>query len=374
MQQDRAKILIADDSPSMRSMYRNILKEDKYELFIKEDGREAVDSFSDIDPDLILLDVEMPVLNGINACEEIRKKMGANFTPIFIVTSRNDKNTISEIFKAGASDYLNKPFHIVELIARINTHVRIKRMHMEQKKTEKVLLESNKNLEQKIKDRTRTIEKTQEGLLTGLAKLAESRDPTTGAHIERTRAICMALSIAASMDERFSEQITSDFIENIYKSAPLHDIGKVGIPDYILNKPGKLTEEEYEQMKEHPIIGGKAIEEVEKLLEEDSFLETARNVAYYHHEKYGGGGYPAKKTGKKIPLEARIMAVADIYDAAVSKRPYKPSYSHKKALSILEKEKGECLDPNLVEIFLKIEKEIEEIGEKREGGDGLENA
>lgn len=361
MESPPIKLLIAEDSRMMRTRYRQVFSESRYELFLKENGLEALDSVTDVNPDIILLDVEMPVLDGISACKKIREKLGPHFIPVFVVTSLKDEETISRIFEAGANDYLSKPFHSDEMIARVKAHVEIKRMYSKQKELEKSLTETNKNLDQKVKERTRTIEKTQESLLVGLAKLTEFRDTDTGAHIERTRALCMALAIAASMDDRFSEVITSDFIGNIYKSAPLHDIGKVGIPDHVLNKNGKLTKEEFESMKEHSVIGGKTIEEAEKFLQGDSFLETAKNIAYYHHEKFSGGGYPQGKRGKEIPLEARIMAIADVFDALVSKRVYKPPLSNEEALSIIKKEAGDQLDPDLVEIFLTLEEEIKEI-------------
>ena len=367
MKNDRIKVLIADDSRVVRTMYRHVFPEERYDLILKENGKEVLDCFHEFSPDIILLDVEMPVMDGITACGEILKKLGGAFIPIFMVTSLKDKETISKIFQTGAHDYLNKPFHEEEIIARVETHVRIKRMIARQKKLEEALMEANRCLDQKVKERTRTIEETQEALLIGMAKLAEFRDPDTGAHIERTRALCMALAIAASMDERFVDQISSDFIGNLYKSAPLHDIGKVGVPDHILGKPGKLSDEEFQRMKEHSRTGGAAVAEAEKSLSGASFLETAKNVALYHHERYDGKGYPFGFSGEDIPLEARIMAIADIYDALVSRRIYKPPLSHQEALSIIQGEAGKHLDPRLVEIFSRIEKEVEEIGKKGSG-------
>lgn len=362
MDQHPIKILIADDSRMVRSMYRHLFSGARYELFLKVNGLEALESVSGIWPDIILLDVEMPVMDGITACREIKKKMDSHFIPILVVTTLKDQESISRIFEAGANDYVNKPFNKEELIARVGVNVKIKRMISEQKRLELKLLEANRDLDRKVKERTRTIEETQEALLIGLAKLAEYRDPETGAHIERTRALCMALAIAASLDGRFSEQVTSDFIGNLYRSAPLHDIGKVGVPDHILNKPGKLTNEEFEEMKAHSVGGGKAIEEAEKSLKGNSFLETARNIAFHHHEKWNGGGYPSGLAADEIPLEARIMAIADVYDALINKRVYKPPLSHEEAMSLILAESGKQLDPSLVEIFMRIEKEVKEIG------------
>jgi putative two-component system response regulator len=344
-------------------MYRQIFSGARYELFLKENGLEAVEAVDVIKPDIILLDVEMPVMDGITACGKIKENPGSGFIPILVVTSLKDQETITKIFKAGANDYVNKPFNTEELIARVSANARIKRMVSEQKRLESKLMEANKDLDRKVKERTRTIEETQEALLIGLAKLAEYRDPETGAHIERTRALCMALAISASMDERFSEQVTSDFIGNLYRSAPLHDIGKVGTPDNILNKPGKLTKEEFEEMKTHSAGGGKAIEEAEKSLKGRSFLETARKIAFHHHEKWDGSGYPSGLAGEEIPLEARIMAIADVYDALVNKRVYKPPFSHEEAVAVIRAESGKQLDPRLVEIFFNIEKEVKDIGE-----------
>ncbi|MBI3600338.1 MAG: HD domain-containing protein [Nitrospinae bacterium] len=220
--------------------------------------------------------------------------------------------------------------------------------------------EYNMTLEQLVEERTKEIEDTQDATIIGLAKLAEYRDPETGAHLERIRNYCRLIAHELGTKEKYKGIIDKKYIELIFKSSPLHDIGKVGIPDSILLKPGKLTNEEFDIMKQHPVIGGDAIAEAEKKLRgrKITFLTIGKEIAYCHHEKFDGTGYPHRSKGDDIPLSARIMALADVYDALTSKRVYKEAWTHEAARELIIKDSGSHFDPDAVDAFLKMEDEF----------------
>ncbi|MBD3265612.1 HD domain-containing protein [bacterium] len=239
------------------------------------------------------------------------------------------------------------------------------------KDLERDLRELNQNLEQKVQERTDELRQTQDVTIVGLAGLAETRDPETGEHLERTRMYVKTLAVTLQDHPRFRRELTEQTIDSLYKSTPLHDIGKVGIRDAVLRKPGRLTEDEFEEMKLHAIHGGKALEKTEEKLGFDSFLRIAKEIAYYHHEKWDGSGYPFGLKEDAIPVAARLMAIADVYDALVSKRVYKDAFPHEKAVSIIAEGKGKHFDPDMVDAFMKIHEQFQAIA--REYKDEEEN-
>jgi len=221
--------------------------------------------------------------------------------------------------------------------------------------TEKKLLE--KNLLQSLDD----VKEARSGIVLGLAKLSEYRDTDTGRHLERIREYSKVIAQKMSKLPQYSDYITPQYIEDIYQSSILHDIGKVGVPDAILLKKGKLTDEEYEQIKKHTILGGQALSSITKQFKDQTFLTIAKEIAYYHHEKWNGKGYPSQLRGKRIPLSARIVAIADVYDALTSKRCYKKEMSHTRSKEIIIDEKGEIFDPDVVNAFLASENQFQKI-------------
>jgi putative two-component system response regulator len=316
-------------------------------------------------PDLILLDVEMPGMDGYEACQRLKSLPGTAHIPIIFLTGRTSIEDEAYGLKLGAVDYITKPVSPPILEARIRTHLALKNASDQ-------LRNQNTLLEQRVAERTAELLRrtedvvlAQDTTILALASLAETRDNETGNHILRTQNYVKALATRVREHPRFREQLSWDQITLLYKSAPLHDVGKVGIPDHILQKPGKLTPEEFEIMKGHTTLGRDAILAAEaKLDSSTSFLRVAREIAYAHHEKWDGSGYPQGLAGDAIPLSARIMAIADVYDALISQRIYKPAFPHEKAVAIITEGKGAHFDPDLAEAFMTISGEFNTIAQR----------
>jgi cyclic di-GMP phosphodiesterase len=340
-------VLVVDDNPVNIELLGEILSSE-YKVKAATNGQKALDIAHDSpQPDLILLDVMMPGINGFETCSRLKSDPQTKSIPVIFITALNDISNEEHGFELGAVDYISKPFNPSLVKARVHNHIELKR-HQDE-------------LEVLVNERTLELEQAKEVVITAMGTLAEYRDPETGAHILRTKNYVRAIAQCLSHDPCFSDYLDSKTIELFYKSAPLHDIGKVAIPDHILLKPGKLTVEEFEQMKQHPIYGRDALLRTSVKLGENSFLVVASDIAIGHHEKWDGSGYPYALKGDAIPLSARIMALADVYDALISKRVYKPAFSHEKAMEIIIEGKGHHFDPVIVEAFLSIEREIKSI-------------
>ncbi len=257
-------------------------------------------------------------------------------------------------FELGAVDYITKPFDIREVKARVETH-------LVNKFARDVLENQNQALEALVQKRTKEIENTQDVTIRMAVSLAETRDNETGAHILRTQFYVGALAKELSTLSQYKKELTEENIRLLIKSAPLHDIGKIGVADAILLKPGKLTDEEFDEMKNHTIYGNESLLRAEEEMEGESFLRYAREIAYSHHEKWDGFGYPEKLKGEDIPLSGRIMALADVYDALISRRVYKSPFTHTKAVAIITEGKGSHFDPVLTDCFLKIQESFRQI-------------
>jgi|GEM_PF-340179 len=350
------KVLIADDSKAIRKIIYRILKTYEVDILEAENGEAALNIFnSEEQIDLVITDLEMPNLDGEGLCKSIRGGKKNNSVPIIFLSAIKHTQHIVKMFNAGANDYLMKPFSNEELSARINTH-------LSNVLLERELYEKNKILEEKVKQRTKELSSTQDATIFSLATLAEYRDPETGAHIVRTKCYIKELAEQLKKMGHYKNQLDDEAIELLVKSAPLHDIGKVGVPDNILQKKGKLTDEEYAIMKKHVTNGRNTILAAEKTMHADSsFMRYAREIAYSHHEKWDGTGYPDGLKGEEIPLSARLMALADVYDALISERCYKPPFSHEKSVGIILEGKGTYFDPIVVEAFLEIADEFENI-------------
>ncbi|MDX2470208.1 MAG: response regulator [SAR324 cluster bacterium] len=347
------KLLAIDDSPINLEILVESLG-DFYDFQIATNAEDGLELIKAEKPDLILLDVIMPGMSGFELCEILKSKADYKDIPIIFLTGADDPSQKLKGFEMGAVDYVTKPLEPSEIRARIKTQLEVK-------KAQEILKQHNFALSEKVAEKTRDIQSLQDATINLLANLAEYRDPETGGHVKRTQNYVKLLAQHAAKLPEHGEYLTDETIELLFKVAPLHDIGKVGVRDHILLKPGKLTAEEFEQMKLHPQFGRDAIESSMDRVPDSRFLKEARALIYTHHEKWDGTGYPEKIKGEQIPLSGRLMAIADVYDALVSRRMYKAPFSHKKAAAIIEEGKGTHFDPQLVDIFLKLEGEFKSI-------------
>jgi putative two-component system response regulator len=357
-QNPKQTILIVDDEPGNIKILLELLRSD-YKIRVANNGEKALQiTLSDDPPDLILLDIMMPGIDGYEVCRIIKNKPETHDIPIIFLTAKSQVEDEQKGFNLGAVDYITKPISPPIVQARIITHLQLK-------KVRDFLKDKNEFLEQEIAQRTREISNVQDVTMIAMGSLAETRDNETGKHIHRTQHYVKLLAERLKNHSRFRHQLTGKNIELFFKSASLHDIGKVGIPDSILRKPGKLSAEEFEIMKTHTTLGRNAILDAEKLLETPaSFLFFAREIAYTHHEKWNGKGYPEGLSGNDIPVSGRIMAIADVYDALISKRVYKPSFTHNDAFAIIKEEAGNHFDPDMVAAFTEIAGEFNKIAQK----------
>ena len=356
---DKQTILVVDDEPINIMVLSDLLKTD-YRIIAAKNAEQALSRVnSDSPPDLILLDVMMPGMDGFDVCRALKSEPRTAAIPVIFVTAMNEEVDETKGLSVGAVDYISKPISPPIVTARVKNHLALK-------KAQDALNQQNEILEEKVKLRTQYLAKTQDVTIYAMATLAETRDNETGNHIRRTQYYVKALAEEIAGQGLYSSELTPDNIELLYKSAPLHDIGKVGIPDSILLKPGKLTDDEFEIMKTHASLGAEAIIEAEKELgnQETSFLRYAREISACHHEKWNGRGYPLGLAGTDIPLSGRLMAVADVYDALISKRVYKPAFDHDKATEIIIEGRGVHFDPDIVDAFLRLEDRFKEIAAK----------
>ncbi|MFZ6730493.1 HD-GYP domain-containing protein [Undibacterium sp. Ji42W] len=348
-------VLIVDDTPDNISLLSGLLK-DQYKIKIATNGLKALQIASSLPgPDLILLDVMMPEMDGYETCRRLKVDTATADIPIIFLTAKSQVQDEEMGLRLGAVDYISKPISPPIVLARVATQLNLVRARH-------LLQDQNKHLESLVQDRTRKLGKMQDAIIMAMASLAETRDNETGNHIRRTQNYVAALARKLKNHARFVNELTDENIDLLYKSAPLHDIGKVGIPDNILLKPDKLTSEEFEVMKLHTVYGRETIISVEKYLgESNEFLRFAREITYSHQEKWDGSGYPENLAGDAIPLSARLMAIADVYDALISRRVYKPAFSHEEAIGIMRKGHGTHFDPDILDAFLEITEEFQQI-------------
>ena len=351
-------VLIVDDTPDNITLLSALLK-DTYKIKIATNGVKALHiASSQPSPDLILLDVMMPEMDGYETCRRLKANPVTAEIPIIFLTAKSQVSDEEMGLTLGAVDYISKPVSPPIVLARVATQLHLVRAR-------NLLQDQNKHLESLVQDRTRKLAKMQDAIIMAMASLAETRDNETGNHIRRTQNYVAALARQLRHLPRFATELTEENIELLYKSAPLHDIGKVGIPDNILLKPGKLDVEEFEIMKKHTTYGRETILSVERYLgESNEFLRFAREITYSHQEKWDRSGYPENLSGDSIPISARLMAVADVYDALISKRVYKPAFPHQEAIDIMRKGRGSHFDPDILDVFLRISDEFNEIAQR----------
>jgi len=337
-------VLIVEDSESSIDILVASLK-GSYDLMVAIDGMEALAAVERELPDLILLDVIMPGMSGYEVCNKLKGNEKTQDIPIIFLTSVSDVLNKAQAFELGAADYLTKPFEVLELKARVKNHLELRHTKM-------LLADQNRRLEEMVLDRTEHLFKTQSAMIFALAFLTETRDSGTGEHIKSTQVLMEILTLELRTLGHFKELLTDEYIHMLYSSAPLHDIGKVGVADEILLKPGKLTREEFEEMKRHTVYGYNTLDRAEKEIGDSSFLTLAKEITYTHHERWDGTGYPRGLKGEEIPVSGRLMALVDVYDALVSHRPYKEAYTHEVAKNIIMESSGTHFDPRVVEAFI----------------------
>ncbi len=349
----RKTIFLVDDNITNLTMGRNVLS-GHYNVATVDSGQRMLKMLEKNIPDMILLDVEMPEMNGYDAIKIIKSKRETKDIPIIFLTAKSDSDSELEGLSLGAIDYIIKPFSPPLLLKRIETHLLV-----ESQKEE--LLNYNKNLQSLVDAKTRTVLELQNAILRAMAELVENRDDITGKHLERTQSYLSLLINAIKNHPLYADEVSNWNIDLVLLSSQLHDVGKIVVKDEILKKPGKLTNEEFAEIKKHAIFGEKIIDKIKRNATEHEFLEHARIFATSHHEKWDGTGYPRGLKGIDIPLQGRLMAIADVYDALVSDRPYKMAFTHEEAVKIILEEKGTHFDPDLVDIFIGISDKFKEV-------------
>ena len=346
MNEDKPVVLVVDDAMDNIALTSNLLS--SYKVKVAINGEIALNLIRKSPPDIILLDVMMPVLDGYETCRILKSDEQLKDIPVIFLTSKSDVADETKGFELGAEDFITKPVNPVILLTRVKTHLELKRAR-DFLKSENIYLESE------VTRRTKEIALIQEVSIMAMVSLAETRDSETGNHIQRTKLFVKELCDYLGKLPKFKETLSTKNIDLIVASAPLHDIGKVGIPDSILMKPGKFTQEEFEVMKAHTTLGRDAILKAEQLMTQpDTFLRYPKEMVYSHHEKWDGSGYPLGLSYEAIPLSARIIALADVYDALTSKRVYKQPIPHAEAVNIIKSESGKHFDPEIVEAFIAI--------------------
>ncbi len=351
-------VLIVDDTPENLTLMNGLLK-DAYRTKVATHGERALKlAASEPKPDLVLLDIMMPGMDGYEVCQRLQADVATRDIPVIFLTAKTQVDDESRGFDVGCVDYITKPISPPIVLARVRTHLALKA-------AADFLRDKSEYLAAEVARRTKQISIVQDVTIMAMASLAETRDNETGNHIRRTQHYVRAVALELRKQPKFAPMLDDATVELLFKSAPLHDIGKVGIPDAILLKPSRLTAREFEVMKTHTTLGRDAIIAAESLLDEPvSFLGHAREIAYSHQEKWDGSGYPQGLAGEHIPLSARLMAVADVYDALISRRIYKPSFPHDKAVQIIREGRGTHFDPDVVDAFLAIEAACRTIAER----------
>ena len=322
------KILIADDDEIAVDLLAHTLESAGYEVETVFDGLSAAERIANGAARIVITDWDMPGLTGEELCRQVRAQEADGYIYMILLTGRNGRGEVVRGLSAGADDFIAKPFHPEELVCRVRTGERVLSLE------------------------------TREVAIFALAKLAESRDSETGAHLERVQRYSRVLAQQLARHAEYASQIDAEFIRLVYLTSPLHDIGKVGVPDAVLLKPGRLTPEEFEIMKTHATIGAATLDAALTRYPSARFLKIARDIAASHHERWDGGGYPLGLAGEDIPLAGRIVAVADVYDALTSKRVYKEAFSHEKAYALILGECGTHFETGIVRAFIEVEAEF----------------
>ncbi len=384
IQNDSAdRILIVDDDKMQRLLLVRLLNKN-YTLREAETGEACIDAIPDFQPDLILMDIDMPGMSGYETCQRIKNCVSTSTPQIILVSAKISREERLRGYEVGADDYVTKPYDPDELLAKVAVHLRLRRALTETTLAHAAIERHSRELEDIVKEQTSALrqyadeletlirEQTEEIIMTrdltlfAMAKLTDSRDPETGLHLERIRFYCDILADELSHNGPYIEQINPQFRDDLYRSSPMHDIGKIGIPDAILLKPGRLSDREFDLMKQHTIIGAEALGKVQEHTRSGRAFSMAIEIARSHHERFDGSGYPDGLIGLDIPLSARIVALADVYDALTSSRVYKDAFSHDVAKTMIEQESEGHFDPVISQSFLRRVDDFRKVSKMRE--------
>jgi putative two-component system response regulator len=356
-----ASILVVDDSPENLHVMTGMLRERGYEARPVPNAKLALQAARNDPPDLVLLDINMPDMNGYDLCQRLKEDPRMAEIPVVFVSANSQAIDKVKAFAIGGVDYLTKPVQLEELEARVGTHLRIRRLQLQ-------LEAQTRHLEKLVQAQVREISDSQVATIMALAKLSEYRDEETGRHIHRVQRYCRALAERLAGQDLMGARIDDAFIDNIYHAAAMHDIGKVGIPDSILLKPGRLTADEIEIIKGHCALGARALVAVADQYPGNAFASMGAEIARSHHERWDGTGYPDGLAGEAIPLSARITMLADQYDALRSRRPYKPPFDRDKTYAVITQGDGRTkpdhFDPRVLEAFRSIARSFDAIHEE----------
>lgn len=350
-------ILVVDDDKNNLMLAQKIFGK-KYRIAAATSGMAAFKYLEKKIPDLVLLDINMPGMDGFEVMERLQNDEIYKQIPVIFLTADDDSETETRCFRAGAHDFVRKPFVADVALSRINRILELEDYH---KRLEVMVAEQAEEIERN----SQKISSMQEQVIIGMANLIELRDDSTGMHVKNTKKYVGMIAGKMKEEHLYADILTESYIKNMCKAAPLHDIGKIRISDLILQKPGKLTEEEFNDMKKHTVYGSDIIHEIMGGLEDDEYIKIAADIARYHHERWDGTGYPEGLSGQDIPLCARIMAFADVFDALYAERCYKkPVRPVSKVLGIIEEGRGTQFDPEITSVFLSLKEDL-----KRETGE-----
>ena len=359
----RYKIILVDDNIANLTMGRSMLKT-FYEVYPAPSAAKLFEILENVIPELILLDIEMPEIDGYETIKRLKADSRFVDIPVIFLTAKTDESSELEGFDLGAVDYISKPFSGPLLLKRIANQLLIVRQKKELLASRAALRDYADNLEVMVSDKTKEVINLQNAVLTTVADLVEFRDKFTGGHISRTQRYLGVLVTELIREGTYADDVLTWNLDFFLSSAQLHDVGKVAICDLILNKPGRLTPEEFEIMKTHVAVGVAAIEKIMSHADEHAFLHHSLLIAGTHHEKLDGTGYPKGLKGRDIPLEGRLMAIVDVYDALTSERPYKKAFTHEEANKIIEDSAGTHFDPVLVAVYCNVSGEFAKIAQE----------
>jgi len=363
MKNTRETIIIVDDVPSNLTAGRNILNT-FYQVVSAPSGAKMFEALEKVIPSLILLDIEMPEMDGYEVIKRLKSDPRYADIPVIFLTAKDDADSEVEGFDLGAVDYVTKPFSAPMLLKRIEKELLIVKQKKNLLKIQAELQNNLDNMESLVNEKVEMVMHLQNAVLATVVDMVEFRDKYTGGHVVRTQQYLKALLDEMMKEGVYLEEISEWDVDYVFSSAKLHDVGKIAVPDVVLTKNAKLAQDEFEIMKSHVAAGVEVIEKIISKTDEHVLLNHAIRMAGTHHEKWDGSGYPIGLKGKNIPLEGQLMAIADVYDALISKRQYKDAFTHNEACRIIEESSGKQFDPVLVEVFLKVKDEFARIAQE----------